>query len=73
MLFFLIICLQVFPVNGIYIYQFNSPLYFANVSVFRSKLYIKTGIDPEELVSMEVQGCIQYGCAKVKIANLITK
>ena len=56
---------QVFKVDGVYIFQFNSPLYFANVSVFRSKLYIESGMNPEELGSMRVPGCIESGCTKV--------
>ena len=57
--------------RGIFIYQFNSPLYFANVSVFRSKLFIKTGINAEEMGSRLDPGCIQYGCAKVRAIGIV--
>ncbi len=58
--------MKVYRVPNIYIYQFNSPLYFANVSVFRSKLFIETGMNPEELGPMTAPGCIEYGCMKVR-------
>ena len=55
---------------NIYIYQFNSPLYFANVSIFRSKLSIETGMNPEELGPTMAQGCIQYGCTRVRLGTV---
>ena len=60
------ILFQVFRVPNIYIFQFNSPLYFANVSVFRSKLNLETGTNPEELGPTMAQGCFQAGCKRVR-------
>ena len=56
---------QVYRVPHIYVYQFNAPLYFANVGVFRSRLYLETGINPSELVDKMEKGIIQLACNKV--------
>ena len=46
--------------QGIYIYQFNGPLYFASAGVFRSRLYIETCVNPGELgMQGRRQGCFQ--------------
>ena len=46
--------------QGIYIYQFNAPLYFASAGVFRSRLYIETHVNPGELgMDGRRQGCFQ--------------
>ena len=52
--------MQVNKVQGIYIFQFNAPLYFASAGVFRSRLYIETMIDPGERAMMKgPRGCFQ--------------
>ncbi len=54
---------------NIYVFQFNSPLYFANVTIFRSKLNIETEMNPEELGPVMAPGCFQYGCKRVRTKN----
>ena len=63
--------MQIFRVPGVYIFQFNAPLYFANVGVFRSKLNIETGTNPEELGPTMAQGCIQHGCTRVRVGRAL--
>ena len=48
----------------VYIFQFNAPLYFANVGVFRARLYIETEVDPSQREEAD-QGCFQLCCGKV--------
>jgi len=38
--------IQVESVKDVFIFRFQSPLYFANISIFRSQLSMRTGIDP---------------------------
>ena len=47
-----------------YIFQFNAPLYFANVGVFRSRMHIETGVNPSEFEEKDV-GCFQQCCTRV--------
>ena len=61
--------LQVYRIPSIYIYQFNAPVYFANVGVFRARLFLETKINPSELGEGK-QGCIQQGCLRVSIVTL---
>ena len=56
---------QVYRVPEVYIFQFNAPLYFANVGVFRSRLYIETGVNPSEFEERDV-GCFQQCCTRVR-------
>ena len=56
---------QVYRVPEVYIFQFNAPLYFANVGVFRSRLYIETGVNPNEFEERDV-GCFQQCCTRVR-------
>jgi MFS superfamily sulfate permease-like transporter len=52
--------LRVHRVQGIYIFQFNAPLYFASAGVFRSRLYTETGINPTEEGRVKgPRGCFQ--------------
>lgn len=55
---------QVYRVPEVYIFQFNAPLYFANVGVFRSRMYIETGVNPNEFEERDV-GCFQKCCTRV--------
>ena len=55
---------QVYRVPEVYIFQFNAPLYFANVGVFRSRMYIETGVNPSEFEERDV-GCFQKCCTRV--------
>ena len=52
-----------------YIFQFNAPLYFANVGVFRSRLYIETGVNPSEFEETVV-GCFKQCCTQVRFEEL---
>ena len=62
---------QVHRVHGIYIYQFNSPLYFTSAGVFCSLLYIETGINPTDTTDTMSQGSLQQ-CASKAIVNTHT-
>ena len=64
-------CLQVYRIPKIHVYQFNAPLYFANVGVFHSRLHIETGISPCDLGEPPDKGCIELGCIKVSHVALI--
>ncbi|KRX92346.1 Prestin [Trichinella pseudospiralis] len=44
--FLLMAILQAEEIPGVKIYRFDSPLFFANVEIFRQRLYESTGIDP---------------------------
>ena len=57
--------LQVYRIPKIHVYQFNAPLYFANVGVFHTRLHIETGISPCDLGDPPDKGCIELGCTKV--------
>ena len=56
---------QVSRVPQVYIFQFNAPLYFGNVGVFRSRLYIETGVNPSEFEEVVV-GCFKQCCTQVR-------
>ena len=45
-------------------YQFNAPLYFANVGVFLSRLYLNCGLNPVRFEQQE-KGCFQQCYDKV--------
>ena len=45
--------------KGVFIFRFQSPLYFANISVFRSRLSLRTGIDP---LAIKVDDNSEPGC-----------
>ncbi|XP_065900969.1 prestin-like isoform X2 [Dysidea avara] len=49
------------PVKGVFIFQFQAPLYFANISIFRQRLSLGTGIDP---LVIKVDEQKEPGCFK---------
>lgn len=55
---------QVKPVRGIYIYRFQSPLYFANGAVFKARLAAGCGIDPYR-TKQDSPGCFSTLFKKV--------
>ena len=63
---FLLLCMlvQVKPVKGVYIFRFQSPLYFANGAVFKTRLASGSGIDPYRTKD-ESPGCFTACCRKV--------
>ena len=57
---------KVEPVKGVFIFRFQSPLYFANIPVFRARLSLRTGIDPLEIkVEDKELGCFESCYQKV--------
>ena len=57
------------PVKGVFIFRFQSPLYFANIPVFRARLSLRTGIDPLEIKVDDNRelGCFQACYQKVNL------
>ena len=47
--------------KGVFIFQFQAPLYFANISIFRQRLSLGTGIDP---LVIKVDEQKEPGCFK---------
>ena len=45
--------------KGVFIFRFQSPLYFANISIFRSRLALRTGIDP---LAIKIDDTRELGC-----------
>lgn len=62
----LYLCVQVKPVKGIYIYRFQSPLYFANGAVFKARLAAGCGIDPYR-TKQDSPGCFSTLFKKVRM------
>ena len=54
--------------KGVFIYRFQSPLYFANVSIFRSRLALRTGIDP---LAIKVDDKRELGCFKSCVNKVV--
>jgi len=56
-------------VKGVFIFQFQAPLYFANISIFRKRLSLGTGIDPLVIKVDEQKetGCFEACFHKVYI------
>ena len=57
---------QVYPVEGVLIFQFVAPLCYLNVGVFRSRLLIECKVDPLSSLSSSQDGCFMKGYSKVR-------
>lgn len=60
---------QVKPVKGVYIYRFQSPLYFANGAVFKARLAAGCGIDPYH-TKEDPPGCLYTLFRKVGLSTV---
>ena len=74
----LLICSQVNEIPGILVFQFNSPLFFANADVFRARLMLALGLSLDGAADDDGSGkkdeakdgsCFQRCCSKVCINN----
>ena len=57
------------PVKGVYIYRFQSPLYFANGAVFKARLATGCGIDPYQ-TKEDPPGCFSTLFKKVGMPDV---
>lgn len=63
---------QVYPVEGVVIFQFVAPLCYLNVGVFRSRLLIECKVDPLSSLSNSKDGCFMKGYLKVRFVCGVT-